>query len=1764
MSNVLIVTGMHRSGTSLTASFVRSLGIDVGENLLDADAYNPKGYFEDIDFVQLQRSMLQACCNSEEEGWIDWGWTKSEKLDRSVLSNYIGSAQDLIDRRMRDCVESAVWGWKDPRTTLLLDFWNELLPEARYVLVYRFPWDVVDSIGRLNSVAFHNRSEWAIKVWEFYNRHLLEFYRKNRDRSILMSIDRCIREPEQLIQLLEDKFNLKSQSNGHSLEHIYDTQIFSSLSWNHPLVQTLQTQMPESLDVLEELDRAADLPSNFSSKFSKIEMEDRESLPLSLAAKTPEVKTVSPDRSQRLERSEMIVSVVIPCYNGGEFLLEAIASIQRCQEKVYEIIIVNDASTEPLTRKVLNYLRERNYHIIDRSENKGLAEARNLGIQNARGRYILPLDADNKIKPSYITKAIEILDDRPDIGIVYGDMEIFGDKQEIREVPEFDINLMAKGNYIDACAVFRKEVWEDCGGYDGKIPLQLGYEDWDFWLMAAQRDWQFYHVPEVLFEYRSTIDSMVSRCNLPENRQQLIRYICAKHLELYTINFPDIFATKEFELLCARTHADILDVKLRDAQNHQKHLETEFKQTHEQLHEARVDAQKTHDRLREAHQEVNDVHHQLGDTKEEVKQTHARLAEAIADVRRAHTQLAEAREESQQTHERLRQAIEQNQQTHTQLHEAREESQQTHERLRQAIEENRQTHNQLHEAQLGIGQAQFQIQQLHDTIAAMESTKFWKLRIIWFKLKSPLAKSKQLWGRRGEFIEIGNTQGWRYAIGKVTTKVKRKLGLAPAILEELAPAVDPHQLAYQQWTGMHAPRATDLRKMAQTIPTFDRQPTISIIMPVYNTPEKFLRDGIVSVLNQIYPYWELCIADDASTAEHIKPLLEEFSAKDDRIKVVFRTENGHISRASNSAIEVATGEYIALLDHDDLITPDALYEMVLLINQHPDADMIYSDEDKADENNNIMHPFFKPDWCPDSFLSRMYTCHFGMYRKSIIDEIGGFRVGYEGSQDYDLMLRFTEKTDNIYHVPRILYHWRIHAESTAAGEATVKTYAYEAAKKAILEALQRRGEPGEILDVPGFFGNYIVRYEIAEPKRVSIIIPTRDLPRMLDRCLESIFTRTTYANYEVIVVDNGSVEPETQAVFDRWGQQEPDRFKCIPLDIPFNYPKLNNFGVENATGDYILLLNNDTEVVTPDWLEAMVEQAQRSSIGAVGGLLLYDDDRIQHAGVIMGIGGIAGHSHRMFPKDTPGYVCQVKTVANYSAVTGACLMCRRDVFEEVGGLDESLVVAYNDVDFCLKLVDRGYRNIYLPHVVLYHYESKSRGYEDTPEKLARQAKEGAVICQRWRKYVENDPCYNPHLTKGLEDYSINLAPPSIQVVFEDTRSGNIEALESHEQVVTAKVEKQAIEAEFSETSSNGDVSTASIERMEDGISNGMPPVGEVADSETSLTETVEDRKNGTSDTSAESERMQRSNGKVESGNNGTSATDLPVEPTQTQPKHSTSDRNGKIEESSRETEMRSAGVATLKKEPETEETEPKTTDSNTLSNTQIREEVKRVRRQIANKYIKGDGIEIGALHSPLPVPEAANVRYVDRMSVFDLRLQYPEMNELLLVDVDIIDDGEVLSTVDDNSLDFAIANHLIEHCQNPIQTLQNYFRVLKPGGILYLAVPDKRYTFDVDRPVTSLEHLIEDYTEGPERSRISHFEEYVRMVDRTPEKKVSARLLYLLIDLDYSIHFHVWTPSAFTELLLYCQQEFEDKFAIELMQSNEDEFIFVLRKDSKQ
>lgn len=572
----------------------------------------------------------------------------------------------------------------------------------------------------------------------------------------------------------------------------------------------------------------------------------------------------------------------------------------------------------------------------------------------------------------------------------------------------------------------------------------------------------------------------------------------------------------------------------------------------------------------------------------------------------------------------------------------------------------------------------------------------------------------------------------------------------------------PYNL-YDAWVQSQHLTPRDLENIKIRIDQMACHPVFSVIVPVYNTEEQWLRRCLDSVLAQLYPHWELCIADDASTEPHVRTVLAEYEARDPRVRVVYQKENGHISAASNAALALARGEFVALLDHDDEISIDALYENAVLINAHPDADMIYSDEDKISEEGIRHMPFFKPDWSPDTFLSQMYSGHLGVYRTEIIRRIGGFRIGFEGSQDYDLVLRFTEQTSRIYHLPKMLYHWRTIRGSTARA-ADSKNYAYVAAKNAIQEALDRRGEGGRVDVVPDRHGQYRIRYPVRGNPFVSIIIPTRDNVPSLEKCLASIFKGTTHANFEVLIVDNGSVREETRSLFEQWKAAEGDRFRVVSVDIPFNYSRLNNEGVRHARGEIIVLLNDDIEVISATWLEEMAGQAQRKTIGAVSAVLLYPDDTVQHAGLILGVGGVANHSHKCVPASSPGYFGRLLITANYAAVTGACLMVIKKRYLEVGGLDEDLAVAYNDVDFCLRLLRKGYRNIVLSHLRLYHHESRSRGLDTVAAcDKDRLQRDMTVMENRWRDWIANDPYYNPNLTRAREDFTLPIMDHTLDI-----------------------------------------------------------------------------------------------------------------------------------------------------------------------------------------------------------------------------------------------------------------------------------------------------------------------------------------------------------------------------------------------------------------
>ncbi len=574
----------------------------------------------------------------------------------------------------------------------------------------------------------------------------------------------------------------------------------------------------------------------------------------------------------------------------------------------------------------------------------------------------------------------------------------------------------------------------------------------------------------------------------------------------------------------------------------------------------------------------------------------------------------------------------------------------------------------------------------------------------------------------------------------------------PPDREEIPKSTDPE---YQQWLNKYYPGISALELMKIKADTLPYRPVFSLILAILNPDGNLLREGINSVLSQVYPHWELCIALNCSPEDYIHQILAEYSSQNPQIKVVYREAYGDRTILYNSALEIAGGDFVALLPPNVLLTPHALYEIAVVLNSHPEADMIYSDEDRIDENGNLSHPFFKPDWSPDLFLSFMYTGYLGIYRKNLIDEIGGFRKAFEGGEEYDLLLRLTEKTGKIFHVPNILCHRKTYDHNSSPE--TVQD-AYLAGKKALEETISRRGEEGVVIQ-----GDdrqyYQVRYFIKEYDLVSIIIPTKNLGTLLDNCLASVFNKTLYPNFEVILIDNGTTDAYSLGVIEKWERKETDRVRRFVVDVAFNYSYLNNFAVSQARGKYLLFLNNDTEVVTPDWLDAMVEQAQRSTIGAVGALLLYQDDTIQHAGVLGGTLGSAGHAHKDFPYGHAGYFNRLKTMNNYAAVTAACLMCRREVFEEIGGFEERLAVSFNDVDLCFKIIEKGYYNVWLPHVILYHYESKSRGDDIiSRNKRARLMCEAKYLQKRWKRLLRNDPFYNRNLTLRKVDFSINLEP----------------------------------------------------------------------------------------------------------------------------------------------------------------------------------------------------------------------------------------------------------------------------------------------------------------------------------------------------------------------------------------------------------------------
>ncbi len=554
---------------------------------------------------------------------------------------------------------------------------------------------------------------------------------------------------------------------------------------------------------------------------------------------------------------------------------------------------------------------------------------------------------------------------------------------------------------------------------------------------------------------------------------------------------------------------------------------------------------------------------------------------------------------------------------------------------------------------------------------------------------------------------------------------------------------------YEIWMKLNDPSKEELEEQRNT--KFKLNPKISILVPMYKTPVKFFEELVEYLINQTYSNWELCL-EDGSPEKNEE--IEKISQKDNRIKYNYTGNNLGIAGNTNEALKHATGDYIALLDHDDLLPVNCLYEIVKAINEDPDIEFIYTDEDKITTTDKPrFDPHFKPDFAIDTLRSNNYICHFSVFRKDLMEKLGGERSKYDGAQDYDIIIRMAEIAKNIKHIPKILYHWRVHELSTAKAGGDAKPYAFEAGIPVLQDHLKRVGLEGEVTH-GATLGTYKIDYKVKGNPKVTILIPNYNEAETLKTCIESVLKLTTYQNYEIVVIENNSTE---ESIFKYYKELEKKQ-KVKVLYYPekgYNYSKIINYGIKNTDGEYIIQLNNDTELITPDWIEKMIGMNQREDVGAVGVKMYYPDGTIQHAGAIIGVYGVAGHVFKGIYKNAHGYFARESHIQNLSAVTAACIMVKRSTYEEVGYMDEKFAVAFNDIDLCLKIIKSGKLIIYNPFVELVHYESKSRGAEDTPEKQARFKGEIDLFYKKWGEYKEKgDPYYNINLRLDSDQYEI--------------------------------------------------------------------------------------------------------------------------------------------------------------------------------------------------------------------------------------------------------------------------------------------------------------------------------------------------------------------------------------------------------------------------
>ncbi|MDE5105964.1 MAG: glycosyltransferase [Trichodesmium sp. St17_bin3_1_1] len=1504
---VLIITGIHRSGTSLTASLFQSVGVNIGENLVGPEYGNIRGHFEDIEFLELHKRILQS-------QHIDDLGSNVETKEITVKKQQLKIAKKLIKNRQEENEKAnKIWGWKDPRTTLFLNFWLQLLPDAKFVFVYRSPWEVVDSLYRRNTdEKLLEQPEKAVKMWLNYNQRILDFYQQFSGKCLIGKVDNIGKNPESFIQAVNEKFeiNLPAPPPGNFAESLLVKDIGKTTK-----PSLIAKYFPETLETYQQLEKNSICGnSEVINQNSEVKIQDSKVKSeselwefrdwLNIRGLEKQISSLETDleKWQEIfqEAQNKVGNLETELGETQQQLDISLVKLEESSKKIELLEIELGKAQVKLEGKVKKLQASQTKVVtLERKLGQTQSQLENNQIKSQESQQkIIGLEIDlgqtqaqlNNSKTRFQEALVKILS----LETEYGKTQVQLEGTQIK-LTEYQKKLLRVETDFGQTQIQLEKNQTKLGESQEKIGIletklgqtQLRLNDNILKLQESQTKIQLLETE--FGEAQRLLDGTQVKLSESQNKIQLLETELGKAQRLLD--------GTQVKLLESQNKIQLLETELGQTQGVLGQTQASLEQTQASLEQTQASLEQTQASLEQTQTQLNAQHYETEILRAEIsgmksskfwklrekwfslkgklkkrlrnlrggflfsidspinwkisnsqieivgwcfhdilkhQNIRARVGTEIflgkygiprPDVAQQYNDISTAQNSGFQI------SVELSPGNYQLILEVEDKKGKWHElaiypisistvkanfdaptnwQQREGVilfagwcchpEQKvtklvlkygdisvdcayglrRKDVGEIFPDWVGSGHSGFEVTvelpagkwqvSLEAYLESGEIVGFPSSEVLQLKRYSFWEKAKDKFQQLSKFAQ---------AIRKRTAERKQRLGRIIPLPSELPSIARQISAIYRQQQkqdgellpppGFVLPDTIDVYDAWLAVNKWcDRSgqylisrleicrtplPKISVVMPVYDPPLEFLRQGIDSILNQVYQNWEFCIADDCSNNPNIREILTEIAKTDSRIKLTFRSENGNISAATNSAAELATGDFILFLDNDDELTPDALGEVALYISQNPEIDFLYSDDDKISTEGKRFNPQFKPEYSPELLLSYMYMGHLCVVRKEIFDKIGGFRIGFEGSQDYDFALRATEISRQVGHLPLVLYHWRTTPGSTAisGGE---KPKSFLAGKKAVQESLIRRGVVGNISQPDWAVRENLGIFKPTFPDQgnsVTIIIPTKNQAKLLKACIESL-GKTTYQNYQVFVIDNESDESETLEYLEslKYLYSGEANISVIPVantDGKFNFAAINNRAVEKVKTEYILFLNNDTEIISPHWLSQMMGYAKIPGVGAVGAKLIYPDKRIQHAGVIHGLHhGLAGHAFKLLHSENRGYLSQAFVSRNYSAVTAACMLTPRKLFLELGGFDEeNFAVAYNDADYGYRLLESGYRSVYCADAELIHKEGTSRGYSDNPQEEANYR----------RKYSQMiDEFYSPHFSLESELFKI--------------------------------------------------------------------------------------------------------------------------------------------------------------------------------------------------------------------------------------------------------------------------------------------------------------------------------------------------------------------------------------------------------------------------